>query len=263
VLALTLVGQVVGAITANAFAYLIGAESREHFLVRNMGFYAEAMDAVNHLPANARVQFMWEPRSYLALRSVRADPLLDALPHLVTTSGTLDAGVQKLKRDGFTHVLVYETGARFAFDNIRDEFSANDARNLAALEREPHDALATEYLAQIFEHDLNDPQRALSYLVNVQNLVPAYADAYFRIGSIFFRLEQYRTAVQYLTTAIDLDKGHVGEAGKFGLPLLGQAYLKLDRLADARQAFARALVYGEEPAFSKAQLDKIKHGVLK
>ncbi len=136
VLALTFIAQTVSVMAMNPLAYMIGAESREHFLTRDMGDHADALLAINQLPTNARVQFMWEPRSYLAQRSVRADPLLDALPHLVATNGSLDAGVQQMKRDGFTHVLVYETGARFTFDNIRDEFSADDARNLATLERD-------------------------------------------------------------------------------------------------------------------------------
>jgi tetratricopeptide (TPR) repeat protein len=131
---------------------------------------------------------------------------------------------------------------------------------LAALRAQPHDVLAREYLADIYQNDLRDANRALSYLIEVPNLVPNYADGYFRLGTIMDDLGQERAALSYLQTAIALDKGHVGEAGQFGLPLLGQVYLKLHRIEDARKAFSAAVVYGERPDFSQEQLAKIKRG---
>src|SRR5262249_17488765 len=114
VLAVTLLTQVLGLLELNPLAYMVGAETRQRFLLRQLGPHAEAMQAVSSLPASARVQLMWEPRSYLAGRIVRADPLLDALPHLVAVTGSLEDGVRRLRADGFTHVLVYEAGAAFA-----------------------------------------------------------------------------------------------------------------------------------------------------
>ncbi|MDQ2817825.1 MAG: tetratricopeptide repeat protein [Candidatus Eremiobacteraeota bacterium] len=131
---------------------------------------------------------------------------------------------------------------------------------LAALHEQPHDVMALEYLAVIYQRDLDDPARALSYVINVPNIMPNYADAYYRLGSIMRDLGQYDAAARYLETAIDLDRGHVGEAGHFGLPLLGDVYLKLHKLAAAKKAFALAIVYGEEPDRAKAELEKIKRG---
>src|SRR5207302_653769 len=76
VLALSLFKQGIETLEINPFAYITGAESRQHFLMRTIGTYAETMLALDQLPAAARVQFMWEPRSYLAPRSARADALL-------------------------------------------------------------------------------------------------------------------------------------------------------------------------------------------
>ena len=133
---------------------------------------------------------------------------------------------------------------------------------LAALALEPRDVLAREYLAAIYQQILGDPNRALSYLIDVPNAVPGYADAYFHIGSIFDDLGQYDSAIRYLRTAVDLDAGHVGEAGQHGLPLLGSIYLKIHRTQDAKRAFAEAIVFGEEPAYSQMQLDNIKRGQI-
>jgi tetratricopeptide (TPR) repeat protein len=144
------------------------------------------------------------------------------------------------------------------------EASTNRAKGefLAALAAAPHDILALEYLSGIYQNDLRDPERALYYLVNVPNLVPNYADAYFHLGSIMDDLGQYEAAVNYLKTAIEMDKGHVGEAGQFGLPLLGDVYLKTHRLDLAKKAYADAVSLGEEPEYAKAQLDRIRSGKI-
>ncbi len=136
VLAMTLFTQTIQFLAINPLAYLVGAESRELFLRRQMDEHAAALFAINDLPSSARVQFMWEPRSYLAVRSLRADPLLDALPHLIATNGNLDAGVQRLKGEGFTHILVFEAGVNRALQLLPDQFSEVDLQNLRRLEND-------------------------------------------------------------------------------------------------------------------------------
>lgn len=144
------------------------------------------------------------------------------------------------------------------------EESTNRAKAefLAALASQPHDILALEYLSGIYQNDLRDPQRALTYLIDVPNLIPNYADAYFHIGSIMEDLGQYDAGVTYLKNAITLDGGHVGEAGQFGLPLLGDLYLKLHELDLAKKAYGDAVTFGEEPEYAKAQLDRIRSGKI-
>ncbi|MBV8082901.1 MAG: tetratricopeptide repeat protein [Candidatus Eremiobacteraeota bacterium] len=137
------------------------------------------------------------------------------------------------------------------------------AEFLAALQTVPKDVLAREYLSSIYQVDLKDPNRALAYLVDVPNMMPNYPDAFYHLGSIMDDLGQYDAAIKYLKTAIDLDKGHVGEAGQYGLPLLGTVYLKVHKVPEAKLAFSEAIVYGEAPEFSQSQLDKIKHGDVK
>jgi tetratricopeptide (TPR) repeat protein len=137
------------------------------------------------------------------------------------------------------------------------------AEFLAALVTSPKDVLAREYLSSIYQVDLKDPNRALAYLIDIPNLMPNYPDAFYHLGSIMDDLGQYDASIKYLKTAIDLDKGHVGEAGQSGLPLLGQVYLKIHKLTEAKLAFAEAIVYGEAPEFSQSMLDKIKRGDVK
>lgn len=145
-----------------------------------------------------------------------------------------------------------------------DEGSTNRAKGefLAALSSQPDDILAHEYLASIYQNDLREPDRALGYFIDVPNLVPGYADAYFHIGSIMNDLGQYDAAVDYLKTAIAMDKGYVGEAGQFGLPLLGDVYLKLHKLDLAKKTYAEAVSMNEEPEYSQEQLARIKAGTV-
>ena len=118
----------------NPVAYILGAETREQFVVRQTGNLAVAMAAVRQLPANARVQLLWEGRSYLAQRAVRADPLNDALPHLVATTGSVDASVRQLKSEGFTHILVWQAYVIYTNENLHDASTERDAKNLDELE---------------------------------------------------------------------------------------------------------------------------------
>lgn len=177
---------------------------------------------------------------------VRAGDAKDALNEAIQIDATLAAAHVGLG--------IYRLG----------EASTNRAKGefLAALGAQPHDILALEYLSGIYQNDLRDPQRALSYLVDVPNLVPNYADAYFHLGSVMSDLGQYEAAVNYLKAAIEMDKGHVGEAGQFGLPLLGDVYLKVHKLDLAKKAYADAVASGEEPEYAKAQLDRIRAGKI-
>jgi tetratricopeptide (TPR) repeat protein len=205
-------------------------------------------DAVAKHPRDAAAQtrlaytYLFEAQTLPA----RAGDAKDALNAAIAIDGSLAAAHVGLG--------IYRLG----------EESTNRAKGefLAALASSPHDILALEYLSGIYQNDLRDPQRALTYLVDVPNLIPNYADAYFHIGSIMSDLGQYDAAVNYLKTSIDIDRGHIGEAGQFGLPLLGDVYLKVHKIDLAKKAYADALTFGEEPEYAKSQLDRIRSGKI-
>jgi tetratricopeptide (TPR) repeat protein len=172
-------------------------------------------------------------------------------------------------RDAFNQALQLDTTMAAAHVGLGiyrlgdNSTSRAKAEFLAALQSSPKDVLAREYLSSIYQVDLKDPNRALAYLIDVPNLMPNYPDAFHHLGSIMDDLGQYDASIKYLKIAIDLDKGHVGEAGQYGLPLLGEVYLKVHKVAEAKLAFSEAIVYGEAPEFSQAELDKIKSGQIK
>jgi len=140
--------------------------------------------------------------------------------------------------------------------------SANRAKTefLAALASDPHNVLAREYLAEIYQIDLKDPQRALSTIVEVPNMVPEYADIYFHLASVMHDLAQYDAAISYATRGLQIDVGHVGEAGQHGYTLLARVYLDEKKLEDARRVLRASITAGSDTAYATTLLQKIDDG---
>lgn len=140
--------------------------------------------------------------------------------------------------------------------------SANRAKVefLAALARDPNDVLAREYLARIYQVDLKDPQRALSYAIGVPNVVPQYADIDFHIASLLHDLRQLQPAIDYATRGLAIDVGHVGEAGQHGYVLLARIYLDAKRPADARRALRASIEADQDTAYAETLLARLAAG---
>ena len=143
-----------------------------------------------------------------------------------------------------------------------NERSANRSKTelLAALRTDDENVLAREYLGQLYQSDLRDPQRGLSYLIDVPNLVPQYADINFHIGSLLLDLHQTDAAIGYLKKAIALDSAHVGEAGQHGYTLLGRIYIEQHDLASATNILNAAVANDVDTIYAKTLLAKIKAG---
>ncbi len=154
-------------------------------------------------------------------------------------------------------------GAHVGLGILREnERSANRAKVefLAALERDPNDVLAREYLATIYQVDLRDPQRGLSYAIGVPNVVPHYADIDFHIASLLHDLRQLQPAIEYATRGLEIDVGHVGEAGRHGYTLLARIYLDAHRPADARRVLQAAIRADTDADYARTLLARLDAG---
>ena len=142
------------------------------------------------------------------------------------------------------------------------ERSTNRAKTefLAALDTDRNNVLAREYLGQIYQLDLKDPQRGLAYVIDVPNVVPGYADIDFHIGSLLYDLDQKTQAIKWLQQAIDIDIGHVGEAGQHGFTLLAKAYLDQHKVAEARKVLHEAIISNADAPYALTILAKIDKG---
>jgi len=143
-----------------------------------------------------------------------------------------------------------------------NERSANRAKTemLAALRADPNNVLAREYLSEIYQIDLRDPQRGMSYAIDVPNLVPGYADIQFHIGSLLHDLKQPEAAIAALRRGIDLDAGGVGEAGQHGYTLIARIDIEQHKLTDAEKILTTAIQKNADAIYAKKLLDKIKNG---
>ena len=142
------------------------------------------------------------------------------------------------------------------------ERSANRAKIefLTALRADPNDVLAREYLGQLYQSDLRDPQRGLGYVIDVPNLVPQYADIQFHIGSLLDDLHQDDAALEYLKRGVALDVDHVGEAGQHGYTLIARIYIGERRFPDAKKALATAIAADVDTMYARTLLAKIDAG---
>jgi hypothetical protein len=111
VFGLTALGYAIGFASGGTFAYLVGVESREAYLARHLGAYGAALRFINtELPRDARIVFLWEPRSYYAARATQPDAILDAWAHLRWQYHDAATIAGEWRARGYTHVLLHRAG---------------------------------------------------------------------------------------------------------------------------------------------------------
>ena len=169
-------------------------------------------------------------------------------------------------RDEFTTAAAIEPAGAPAHDGLgilrENARSANRAKIefQTALARDPNDVLAREYLALLYQVDLKDPVRALAYIIDVPNVIPGYADIDFHIASLLYDAHQPTAAIAYVTRGLELDVGHVGEAGQHGFTLLARIYLDRKQLADARRVLNAAIASDADTDYATTLLHRLDAG---
>lgn len=118
---------------ANPLPWLFGFESRTAFLAGRLGSHAAAMQALEGLPPASRVLFLWEPRAYLAPRPAQPDAILDEFAHRRWRhDGDGRAVAVEMRSQGYTHLLIYWAGARFAAEHLSSLVGPTDVAALEA-----------------------------------------------------------------------------------------------------------------------------------
>jgi 4-amino-4-deoxy-L-arabinose transferase-like glycosyltransferase len=112
----------------NPIAYLIRQEDRQRYLVRNMGIYAAAMAELNNLPPSSRVLMLWETRGFACWPRCDADEVIDRWYNEINTYQTPENTLQAWREQGYTHLLLFQTGADFIKE--RDQrYSKSNGKN--------------------------------------------------------------------------------------------------------------------------------------
>jgi 4-amino-4-deoxy-L-arabinose transferase-like glycosyltransferase len=118
-LALTVIDQGLLTLNLNPAPYLVGQESRDDYLARRLGAHYAAMRQLNELlPPEAKVIFLWEPRSYYCRPTCLPDSILDRFPHLVWQYGSAEAIAGDWREAGISHVLIHRTGLNFIASDL-------------------------------------------------------------------------------------------------------------------------------------------------
>jgi hypothetical protein len=92
---------------------IMGIKTPEDYLKARLGWFVPAMRAVKELPGESRTLFLWEPRGYYATSSSLPDAWIDRW-FLARQDIDTPAGIRnEWKQAGFTHLLVYYSGAEF------------------------------------------------------------------------------------------------------------------------------------------------------
>jgi hypothetical protein len=136
-LALILLSETTGFLNVNPLPVTIGLETRRSYEARQLGVYVAVMERLNELPPDAKVEFLWETRSYACQVECWPDPILDNYLHYTHYNG-FDA--QELahywQRKGVTHVLLHEAGLDFVLDRGFDPVRDHDLAILSTLQEE-------------------------------------------------------------------------------------------------------------------------------
>ncbi len=120
-LSLNLVTQAMEFLPTSPRLYLAGFQGREEYLENNLGDHYRAMNYINeNLPGSAKIQFLWEPRTYYCQREARPDVILGAFKHLVFLEGETEGIVEHWQEAGITHVLLYKSGLDFLMSAPED-----------------------------------------------------------------------------------------------------------------------------------------------
>lgn len=123
VMALVLFQDITATTRSNPLGLVMGTQSQEQYLDGTLGWYAPAMRALNALPPDSKTIMLWEPRGFYAPLSATPDPWIDRWILDSRTLGTPQAILKSWQEKGYTHLLIFKSGADF----IRDEPGAATA----------------------------------------------------------------------------------------------------------------------------------------
>jgi len=88
----------------------LGMTSRAEYFQRFQPTYADALALVGQTPPDARVYFLYEPRSYNMPRQVQPDAFLENFNHELYLQGSPQAVIAAWRHQGYTHVLYQHAG---------------------------------------------------------------------------------------------------------------------------------------------------------
>ena len=149
-LTLTALGYMVRLVSHPSLSYLAGEQSKEAYLTDNLGGYYLAMDKVKaSLPAGAKLLMLWEPRGYFCPVECQPDSLLYNWRYALYTQGSIEAVLERWSEEGYSHVLINNSGVAYFSSPPHKELEAEHIFALAEIEKKGLDKLWGEGLSSV------------------------------------------------------------------------------------------------------------------
>lgn len=114
-------------ISRNPLAAITSIIPRREYIEARQPGYANALELVESLPRDSKVYFLFEPRSYGMKVFSEPDILIANFQHDLWLYQSPKAMIAVWKQQGFTHVLISNTGADFMFQNEATSSPQNSA----------------------------------------------------------------------------------------------------------------------------------------
>lgn len=121
------------ALVRNPLTVAMEITSRRQYIEERQPDYASALTLIEKVPANAKVYFLFEPRSYGMTPRVQPDSINANFLHDLWQYKTPQNIVKAWKQQGYTHILLSNNGANFIFQNEPSPVSNGEA-SLKAVE---------------------------------------------------------------------------------------------------------------------------------
>lgn len=115
---------------------LTGRVSHEQYLTNSLGWYYEAIKAINQLGSDPTTLFLWEPRTLPCTNDCRPDAMLDKWAYARRTLGEPAAIAAAWRQSGIDYVLLWSAGYEAAKQLALNQFTAEDDRALQQLIRD-------------------------------------------------------------------------------------------------------------------------------
>lgn len=121
---------------------LSGGVSREQYLTGVLGWYHEAVKAINELEPDATTLFLWEPRALYCRTTCWPDAMVDNFVHARRTLGPARALADHWRAEGVDYLLIWNAGYEAARQLALNPITPEDEQALRQLIQEELELIA-------------------------------------------------------------------------------------------------------------------------
>jgi hypothetical protein len=115
---------------------LTGGVSREQYLTDSLGWYYEAVKAINQLESDATTLFLWEPRALYCRTTCWPDAMVDNFVHARRAVGASRALADTWREQGIDYLMIWNAGYQAARQLALNRITHEDEQALQQIIRE-------------------------------------------------------------------------------------------------------------------------------